>query len=157
MPQFEPANFLPQLVWLGLIFAVLYFLVVRPTLPKVGRVIDQREANIAADLGAAESAKGEADAIRHAYDTAMADARAKAQASVGEARTAAARAVEERMRGLASKLDAAQAEAGDRIEAARATARGQLEATAAEMTGALVERLTGVKVDPAEAAAALAR
>ncbi len=157
MPQFEPANFLPQLVWLGLIFAVLYFLVVRPTLPKVGRVIDQREANIAADLGAAESAKGEADAIRHAYDAAMAEARAKAQAAVGEARTAAARAVEERMRGVATRLDAAQADADSRIEAARAAARTQLDASAAEVTGALVKRLTGVTVDPAEAAVALAR
>jgi F-type H+-transporting ATPase subunit b len=155
VPQFLPANFLPQLVWLGLIFAVLYFLVIRPTLPKVGKVIDEREGRVSSDIAAAEQAKGEADSIRHAYDAAMAEARAKAQASVGEARSAAGRAVEERMKALAATLDARQDEANSRVEAARTAARAQLDATAAEMTSELVERLTGLKVAPAEAAAAL--
>ncbi len=157
MPQFLPANFLPQLFWLGLIFAVLYFLVVRPTLPKVGKVIDERESRVSADIGAADAAKGEADAIRQAYDAAMAKARADAQAAVGDARTQAARAVEERLKTLGATLDAKQAEANARIEAVRSAAKAELEASAAQMTSELVEKLTGVKVKAADAAAALAR
>ena len=56
MPQFDSATWLPQLAWLAAIFAVLYFVVIRPTLPKVGRVIDERESRVAADLDAAVAA-----------------------------------------------------------------------------------------------------
>ena len=106
MPQFDPANFLPQLAWLAAIFAVLYFVVVRPTLPKVGRVIDEREGVVSADLTAAETAKAEADTIRRRYDDGMATARAGAQASVAEARADSARTVEAQMKDLAGRLDA---------------------------------------------------
>ena len=75
MPQFNPADWLSQIAWLGAIFAFLYFAVVRPTLPKVGRVIDEREGRVAGDLDAAEAAKGKADAIRAQYDDGMAAAR----------------------------------------------------------------------------------
>ena len=156
MPQFDPANFLPQLAWLAAIFAVLYFVVVRPTLPKVGRVIDEREGVVSADLTAAETAKAEADTIRRRYDDGMATARAGAQASVAEARADSARTVEAQMKGLAGRLDARNAEAVARVEAARATARTALDAEAASLTADVVARLTGIAVDPAEAGAALA-
>ncbi len=156
MPQFEPANFLPQLVWLAAIFAVLYFVVVRPTLPKVGRVIDQREGVVSADLTAAEAAKAEADAIRQRYDAGMAEARAKAQASVAGAKADSAKSVEGQLKALAERLDARNAEAVERVEAARTAARTSLEAEAAALTSDVVNRLTGINVDPADAGAALA-
>lgn len=155
MPQFDPANFLPQLAWLAAIFAVLYFVVVRPTLPKVGRVIDEREGVVSADLTAAETAKAEADSIRRRYDDGMATARAGAQASVAEARADSARTVEAQMKDLAGRLDARNAEAVARVEAARASARTALDAEAASLTADVVARLTGIAVDPAEAGAAL--
>lgn len=71
MPQFDPASFVPQLFWFGVIFTLLYFVVVRPTLPKVGRVIDARETQIAGDLDRAEAAKGAADALRESHEAAM--------------------------------------------------------------------------------------
>ena len=156
MPQFDPANFLPQLAWLAAIFAVLYFVVVRPTLPRVGRVIDQREGVVSADLSAAETAKAEADAIREAYDAGMAEARATAQASVADARTASAKAVEGQMQALGERLDAQNAEAVTRVDAARAAARTSLDAEAAVLTADVVARLTGLTIAPAEAGAALA-
>ena len=58
MPQFDPASFVSQLFWFGVIFTLLYFAVVRPTLPKVGKVIDAREAQVGGDLDRAEAAKG---------------------------------------------------------------------------------------------------
>ncbi len=156
MPQFDPASFLPQLVWLAAIFAVLYFVVVRPTLPKVGRVIDQREAMVSADLTAAETAKAEADAIRHKYDEGMTDARAQAQAAVADARTASAKVVEGQMQALATRLDAQNTDAVAKVEAARAVARTALDTEAATLTADVVARLTGISVDSAEAGAALA-
>jgi F-type H+-transporting ATPase subunit b len=156
VPQFDPANFIPQLVWLAAIFAVLYFFVVRPTLPKVGRVIDAREGKVAGDLDAAESAKGEADAIRTRYDEGMDAARKAAQAEVAAAREAAARASETRLKSLAGVLDGKATEAAERLAGARASAKASLTATAAELTGEAVQRLAGIDVPRAEIEAALA-
>ncbi len=156
MPQFDPANFLPQLVWLAVIFAVLYFAVIRPTLPKVGRVIDEREGRIAGDLSAAETAKAEADGIRALYDAAMDDARKAAQADVGAARDEAATAVEARMKKLGAALDTKAAEAATRLGSARDAARATLASTAAALTGQAVARLTGLDLPVAEIEAALA-
>ena len=156
MPQFLPANFLPQLVWLAVIFAVLYFAVVRPTLPKVGRVIDEREGRVAGDLDAAETAKAEADAIRMRYDDGMEAARKTAQASVAAAHDAASKAAEARMKDLAAVLDGKAVEAATRLATARDAARATLATTTADLTAEAVVRLTGLQLPAADIEAALA-
>lgn len=156
MPQFEPSVFLPQLVWLAAIFAVLYFFVVRPTLPKVGRVIDERETRVAGDLDAAEQAKGAADEIRTRYDEGMAEARKVAQAAVVAARDKAAQAAEVRMAAVSASLDAMSDEAMNALASARAAAQATLATTAADLTADAVRRLAGLDVATADVEAALA-
>lgn len=155
MPQFDSATWLPQLVWLAAIFAVLYFAVVRPTLPKVGRVIDEREGRVAGDLDAAEAAKAEADSIRARYDDGMVSAREAAQARVAAAQTEAAKAAEGRMKALSDVLDTKAAEAATRLAGARDTARASLAATTTELTSEAVTRLTGLTLPAAEIEAVL--
>ena len=155
MPQFDSATWLPQLAWLAAIFAVLYFVVIRPTLPKVGRVIDERESRVAADLDAAVAAKGEADAIRTRYDTGMATARDAAQARVAAAQVDAAAAAETRLKALAAVLDGQAADAAVRLDIARDAARATLAATTTELTGEAVTRLTGMSLPPAAIEAVL--
>ena len=156
MPQFVSADWLSQIAWLGAIFAFLYFAVVRPTLPKVGRVIDERESRVSGDLDAAEAAKGEADAIRTRYDDGMAAARADAQAQVAASQADAAAKVEARMKALAVVLDGKADEAAVRLGAARDAARATLAATTTELTGDAVSRLIGIDVPAAAIEAALA-
>ena len=155
MPQFDSATWLPQLAWLAAIFAVLYFAVIRPTLPKVGRVIDEREGRVAADLDAAVVAKTEADAIRTRYDTGMATARDAAQARVAAAQVEAAGAAETRLKALAAVLDGQAADAAVRLDIARDAARATLAATTTELTGEAVTRLTGMSLPPAAIEAVL--
>ena len=64
MPQLDFANPLTtsQVVWGVIIFAVLYVLLARIGLPKVGEVIEQRARHIAADLETAQKSKAQADA-----------------------------------------------------------------------------------------------
>ncbi len=157
MPQFDTANFASQMFWFGIIFAVLYFAVVRPTLPKVGKVLDDRETRVAGDLDRAEAAKGSADSIHVAHETAMKAARDAAQAEVGAARDAAAKAAEVRLKDLAARLDADADAAAARLEAARTAARTALAGTVADLTSEAVTRLAGIDVAPAEVAAALER
>lgn len=156
MPQFNPADWLSQIAWLAAIFAFLYFAVVRPTLPKVGRVIDERESRVTGDLDAAEAAKGQADAIRAKYDDGMAAAREAAQSAVATSQAEAARAAEARMKALADVLDGKAAEAAVRLESARQAAQASLAATTAELTSDAVTRLIGIDVPAPAVEAALA-
>jgi F-type H+-transporting ATPase subunit b len=155
VPQFDSAYWLPQLVWLAAIFAVLYFAVVRPTLPKVGRIIDEREGRVSGDLDAAVAAKGEADSIRTRYDAGMSAARDAAQARVAAAQADAAKAAEGRMKALAEVLDGKAAAAAARLDTARNGARASLAATTTELTAEAVMRLTGLTLPAAEIDAVL--
>jgi F-type H+-transporting ATPase subunit b len=155
VPQFEPSVFIPQLFWLSVIFGLLYFVVVRPTLPKVGRVIEARETRVAADLDAAEAAKGNADTIRTRYDDGMAAARKTAQSEVAVAKEAAARATEQRLAGLSAELDGRTKMAVAKLEAARAAAQAKLAASAADLTADAVRRIAGIDVQASEIEAVL--
>lgn len=156
MPQFDPANFFSQIAWLAAIFAFLYFAVVRPTLPKVGRVIDEREGRVSSDLDAAEAAKGEADAIRTRYDEGMAAARDAAQAQVAASQAEAAKASEARLKALAAVLDSKAEAAAVQLAGARDAARATLATTTTELTADAVQRLIGIEVPAASIEAALA-
>jgi len=151
MPQFQFANDVvvwAQLFWLSVFFAILYFGVVRMTLPKLGRTIDAREGKIAGDLSSAERAKAEGDNLAATYQAgidaahkaaraASADAKAKASASVEKALAAGNAVLAER---------AAQAEAA--LDAARARALVEIEQVSAGAAADIVERLTGHRPDP---------
>jgi F-type H+-transporting ATPase subunit b len=156
VPQFDPSVFVPQLFWLSAIFGLLYFVVVRPTLPKVGRVIDARETRVAGDLDAAEAAKGEAESIRARYDDGMAAARKMAQTEVTAAREAAARAAEAQLSSLSAELDARTEAAVARLAELRAAARASLAASAVSLTAEAVQRVAGIEVPETEIKAALA-
>ena len=64
MPQLDFQNplTLSQVVWGAIIFVVLYILLSRFALPKVGEVLEERAAHIARDLEGARAAKSKADA-----------------------------------------------------------------------------------------------
>ncbi len=156
MPQFDLANFVPQLAWLALFFAILYFGIVRMTLPKLGQVIDQREATVTGDIATAETAKAEADSIRAAYEADIAEAQARAQAAGADAKARAARDAEARLAVLAGELDARTSEAQAAIAVARGNALGEIERIAGDAASDIVERLTGTRPDAAAVNAAVA-
>ena len=157
MPQFDFGHvFWPQIAWLAITFVVLYFGVVRLTLPKLGNVMDAREASIAGDLAAAKAAKDGADAVDEAYHAAMAKSRDAARGAIAEAKTAAAKATEARLAEAGIKSDAALAAAEVRIAKAVAKAEGTLADAAAENAQAIVAKLTGAEPALAAAKAAIA-
>ena len=152
-PPFEMQNFAPQLVWLALIFGVLYVLMSRVALPRVGRILSDRDAKIAADLDASREMQTKAQAAALANDETLRMKREEARAigrSAQErisAESAARRDQEEKK--FKSRLD----EADTRIAADKARALANVEAIATDAAAAIVRKLTGGDVDPATLAA----
>ena len=151
MPQLNFASQLTtsQVVWGAIIFVLLYVLLSRWALPKVGTVVEDRRKRIEGDLDTARTSKAEADAAVNELTEATRRARSEAQASVAAA-TQEAKAEAASQAVIANeRLDAQLAEAEGRISAARASAMGALRQVAAEAASSVVLRLTGQQPDAA--------
>lgn len=155
MPQFQAANFVPQLAWLTIFFVILYFGIVRATLPRIGRVVDGREAQVKGDLDRAESAKGEADHVREAYEASMARARSEAQASVAHAGAEAARTTEARLREADAVTRGRVEEAEAALARSRSAVSTEMERVAADAAAEIVVLLGGARPDGEAALAAV--
>ncbi|MGE5148016.1 MAG: F0F1 ATP synthase subunit B' [Candidatus Eiseniibacteriota bacterium] len=155
MPQLDPTHFSAQVFWLVVTFVVFYLVVARVVLPRIGSVLEDRQSRIDRDLAKAGEFKGEAEKVAAEYEAALAEGRANAQAVLRKTAEAAAAVAAERHAALAERLARDIKTGEERIAKARAEAVGNIRGVAAEVAQAAVERLVGVKVDPARAAAAV--
>jgi F-type H+-transporting ATPase subunit b len=154
MPQLDHTWFASQIFWLFVIFAIFYFVLSNVVLPKLGAAIEGRAKKIDGDLARAGSLKGESDAMIAAYEKALAESRAKAQAVRAEteaklAKEAAAKSAELNA-ALADKIKAAEA----RIGQARGEALSNVESLAAEIAVEAARKIAGLSVTEADARAA---
>ena len=85
MPQLNPLDWAPQIIWLVITFGILYVLMKRVALPRIGSVIEARHARIAGDIEAADKLRRETQKAIAAYEQALAEAKAKAHAIAQEA------------------------------------------------------------------------
>ncbi len=157
MPQLDPAVFSPQLVWLTISFVILYLVMARVVLPRIGDVIEARQDRIAHDLDAAASLKTEAETALAEYEKSLAAARSEArdvlvQAAERRASDAAARSTKLDAR-IAKRVRTAEA----RIAAAKQDALDNLAGVAGEIARAATEKLIGAAPGGKAVTAALAR
>ncbi len=154
-PPFQSQHFPSQLVWLTLSFVLLYVLMARMALPRIGSIFAERSRRIADDLKAAQRFKEQSDAANVAYQKALADARSRAQSIAGAMREQQAAEAEATNKRLESQLHERLAAAEQSIDATRTAAMGNVGAIAAEIAAAIVERLIGTAPAEREVAAAL--
>lgn len=146
LPQLDPQWFASQVFWLAVHFLVLYVVAARFILPGITRLLEAREARITEDMARAKTLNAEAKQVKRAYEIALADARAKAnaarEASVAEGATERRWAEETQAEELARRI----AEAHTRIAGESAAMRARMRDIAADATMDLVKKLTGVAV-----------
>lgn len=161
MPQFDLSRFPSQIFWLGVTFLVLYWVMSKIALPRIGEVLEARANRIGGDLDRASALKAEADQIKAAYEKALGESRAKAQEVGRSTEASLAREAADRQARLGNELAGRIRDAEGRIATAKATAMGNLAGVAAEVATLAVQRVAGVGISPAEAdqaaRAALAR
>jgi F-type H+-transporting ATPase subunit b len=157
MPQLDVATFVPQLVWLAITFGILYLLMARIGLPRVGGVIDARRHRIDDDLARAAQMKTEAEAVMAAYQQSLAAARADAQTAVKATTDRLAAEAAERQRQLSETLAQQTAAAERQIAAAKDRALGEMPAIAIEVGRSVAEKVTGSAPNATSLAAAVER
>lgn len=143
-PPFAADTFASQFVWFAVTFVLLYLLMSKLVLPRIASIFEQRRARIAEDLAEASRLKTEADNAIAAYDKALADARARAQAMASEARDKLAAEADKSCKAIEERLNVRLAEAEKTIAATKTAAMANVRAIAVETTAAIVQRLIGV-------------
>jgi F-type H+-transporting ATPase subunit b len=78
MPQLDFSTWPNQIFWLLVTLVVIYFVLSRIALPRIGAVLAERKGTITNDLAAAEELKQKAVQAEAAYNEALATARAEA-------------------------------------------------------------------------------
>ena len=157
MPQLVSGDWAPQLIWLAITFTVLYFIMARVALPRIGTVIEQRRDRIAHDLDQAARLKDQTEVAIITYEAALAEARAKAHGIAQETRNKLNAEMDRQRHALEEKLSAQTAEAETRINTAKTDAMGQVRDVAGETAEAIVSRLIGGTVAKDKLDAAVAK
>jgi F-type H+-transporting ATPase subunit b len=86
MPQLC-ADWMPnQIFWLVVTLIAIFFVMSRIALPRIGAVLAERSGTITNDIAAAEDFKNKAAAAEAAYEQALTNARAQAQAIIAQAK-----------------------------------------------------------------------
>jgi F-type H+-transporting ATPase subunit b len=142
-PPFQSQTFASQIVWLVIAFVLLYALMAKWALPRVGRIIESRQKRIADDLADAERLKVQSDEAVAAYEKALADARARAQAIANETREQQQAAADATRKTLEGELNVKLAEAEKSIAATKQAAMANVRAIAEDAARAIIKRLIG--------------
>ena len=79
MPQLDFSTFSNQIFWLVVTLFVIYFILSRVALPRIGEALADRAGTISNDLAEAEELKQRAVEAEQVYEKSLADARAEAQ------------------------------------------------------------------------------
>ena len=151
-PPFDRETFASQLVWLAITFIVLYVMVAKLGLPRVGSIIEARKGRIEGDLAAANRFKTESEQAIADYEKALADARNRAHALANETRDRLHAETEKNRKAVEERLNARLADAEKAIAATKTAAMSNVRGIAIETAAAIVARLTGT-APPDKAAA----
>lgn len=156
LPQLNVETFAPQLFWLVLTFASLFFFLWKVALPRIGEVIEERSDRITRDIEAAQRLKSETDKALADYEKALADARAKASGIAKETREQISAQTQSKKAGVEKTLAAKLADAERRISESKVKALSAVNDIAADTAGAVVSQLIGQSVSADEVKKALA-
>lgn len=154
MPQLDFSTWGNQIFWLMVTLIVIYFVLSRVALPRIAAVLAERQGTITNDIAAAEDLKRQAVEAEEAYNKALADARAEAQAIIAQNKADLQAELDVALQKADAEIAAKSAESEKAISEIRASAIESVEAVAKDTAHELVVALGG-KADAAAVADAV--
>ena len=143
LPQLDITTFPTQIVWLFITFTVLYILMSKVALPRVGQVLEERQNKIDDALGKAEELNAKANAAAEAYEASLTDARTKAVQAIMTVREEANAESAAKHADLSAKLVEQVKKAEAAVGQAKDAAMVNITDMSVEVASAAVEKLTG--------------
>jgi F-type H+-transporting ATPase subunit b len=155
MPQLDPSLMPNQVFWLLITLGLIYFLLARVALPRIGGTLANRKGTITTDISAAEELKQKAVAAEVAYNEALASARVEAGKIIAAAKADIQADLNKAIAKADAEIAAKSAQSAQRIDEIRAGAVAAVEAVAKDTAAELVSALGG-KAEAAAISAAVA-
>ena len=157
MPQLDFSTYGNQIFWLAVALVVVFLIVSRMAIPRIGSVLDERKRTIERDIAAAEELKQKAVAAEEAYNRALADARSEATRIIGEARAEIDKDLDAALAKADAEINAKSAESARTIAEIRDHAVESVTDVARDVASEIVTRLGGALDKEALSAALTAR
>jgi len=154
MPQLDFATFPNQIFWLLVTLVVIYLILSRVVLPRVGSVLSERQGTITNDISAAEELKLKAQEAEEAYNKALVDARAEAQKISAETKAEIQGELDIAISKADAEIAAKSAEAEKAIAQIRKGAVASVKQVAGDTAKEIVASM-GVKADAKSITAAV--
>ena len=154
MPQLDFATFPNQIFWLVVTLVVVYLVLTRVALPRIGAVLATRRGMITNDIAAAEELKLKAMAAEKAYNQALVDARAEAMRIIAAAKADIQKDLDAAIAVADASLAAKAKDAETRIAAIRDQSLDSVTEVAKDTAEAIVAAM-GAKADAATVTAAV--
>ena len=151
----DSGTFVPQLVWLALSFGLLYVLLKRYALPRVGEVIEERRERIQRDFEKAERLKAETEQALANYEQVLVEARTKAYAIAKDVRDKLAAEIDKERATIDAQVMRKLTDAEARIAQSKAKAMASVREIAADTASTVVGKLLGKEVTKDEVQRAL--
>ena len=155
MPQLDPTTFVPQLFWLMVTFVLLYLVMWKIAIPRIGDVLQDRQKRIESDLEKAEELKKEAQSVRESYEKLVTNGSNKAQETIRAAREKMAEEASAQHASLTEKIAVQTSEAETRIGAAKNQALANIRSVAVEVAQLATSRLSDQEVPEKDVEAAV--
>ena len=155
MPQLDFSTWGNQIFWLMVTLVVIYFVLSRVALPRIGAVLEDRQNTILKDLTTADELKNRAAEAEKAYDAALVQARTEAGQIAAQARAVIQADLDAAIARADAEIAERTAEGEAAIAAIRRSATDSISKVAADTAEALVAAMGG-KADTAAIAAAVA-
>ncbi len=155
MPQLDFTTFPNQIFWLIVTLVVIYLILSRVALPRIGAVLAERKGAVTNDIAAAEELKLKAVEAEAAYEKALADARTEAQRIIGETKAEIQKELDIATEHANAEIGVRTAESEKRIGEIRASALDGISEVAKDTAKEIVAAL-GAKADAKTVNAAVA-
>jgi F-type H+-transporting ATPase subunit b len=146
LPQFDTTTFSSQLFWLAITFIVMYFALAKIILPRLSKVMEDRQMTIKSDLEKADQLSNDVEKTRQAYEDELEKAHLEARATSAK--------IEEDLRDKSMADSNAFKEKADkqindleaRAELAKDKIKDDLTDIAENLTADVVEKLSFLKI-----------
>ncbi|MFB1025803.1 MAG: F0F1 ATP synthase subunit B' [Octadecabacter sp.] len=143
MPQLDFSTFPNQIFWLLVTLVVIYMILSRVALPRIGAVLAERQGTITNDIAAAEELKQRAIEAEAAYDKALADARSEAGKIVAQAKADIQGELDVQMAKADAEIAAQTAESEKAIADIQAGATDAVKAVAKDTANEIIAAFGG--------------
>ncbi len=143
MPQLDFSNWANQIFWLLVTLVVIYLVLSRIALPRIGAVLAERQGTITNDIAKAEELKQLAVEAEDAYNKALADARVEAGGIVADAKADIQKDLDKALAKADAEIAAKAAEGEKAIAEIRSSALKSVKEVAKDTAKELVASMGG--------------